>query len=65
MNSEDDFLIRYYTSLFKKAYEDRPNLTPQECAELMHPENVESALPLFERVFQNLRNPAPPKAPVK
>ena len=65
VNSEDDFLIRYYTSLFKKAYEDRPNLTPQECAELMHPENVESALPLFERVFQNLRNPAPPKAPVK
>lgn len=65
VTSEDDFLVRYYTSLFKKAFEDRPNLTPQECAELMHPENVESALPLFERVFQNLRNPAPPKAPIK
>ena len=65
VSSEDDFLVRYYTSLFKKAFEDRPNLTPRECAELMHPDNVEIALPLFERVFQNLRNPALPKAPVK
>lgn len=63
VTSEDDFLVRYYTSLFKKAFEDRPNLTPQKCAELMHPENVEGALPLFERVFQNLRNPVVIKAP--
>ncbi|MCQ2396310.1 MAG: NYN domain-containing protein [Lentisphaeria bacterium] len=63
VTSEDDFLVRYYTSLFKKAYEDRPSLTPQECAELMHPENVEGALPLFERVFQNLRNPVILKTP--
>ncbi len=63
VGSEDDFLVRYYTSLFKKAYEDRPNLTPRECAELMHPESVEAAMPLFERVFQNLRTPMIPKAP--
>lgn len=63
VTSEDDFLVRYYTSLFKKAFEDRPNLTPQKCAELMHPENVEGALPLFEKVFENLRNPVIPKAP--
>lgn len=61
--SEDDFLVRYYTSLFKKAFEDRPALTPKACAELMHPENVEAALPLFEQVFQNLKNPQLPKAP--
>ncbi len=63
VTSEDDFLVRYYTSLFKKAYEDRPNITPQMCAELMHPENVEGALPLFERVFENLRNPMVLKTP--
>ena len=63
VTSEDEFLVRYYTSLFKKAFEDRPSLTPQECAELMHPENVEGALPLFERVFQALRTPVVPKAP--
>ncbi|GEM_PF-2708098 len=63
VTSEDDFLVRYYTSLFKKAFEDRPSLTPQMCAELMHPENVEGALPLFERVFENLRNPVILKAP--
>ncbi len=63
VNSEDDFLVRYYTSLFKKAYEDRPSLTPRECAELMHPENVDAAMPLFEQVFQCLKNPVTPKAP--
>jgi len=63
VTSEEDFLVRYYTSLFKKAFEDRPSLTPRECAELMHPENIEGALPLFERVFQNLKNPVLPKAP--
>lgn len=63
VTSEDEFLVRYYTSLFKKAYEDRPNLTPLACAELMHPDNVKGALPLFERVFQNLKSPVQPKLP--
>ncbi|MBO7741884.1 MAG: NYN domain-containing protein [Victivallales bacterium] len=63
VTSEDDFLVRYYTSLFKKAFEDRPGLTPQACAELMHSDNAEAALPLFERVFQNLKNPVLPKLP--
>lgn len=58
VTSEEEFMVRYYTSLFKKAYEDRPQLTPRECAELMNPDNVEGVLPLFERVFANLRTPA-------
>ncbi len=63
VTSEEDFLVRYYTSLFKKAFEDRPGLTPRECAELMHPDKIEESLKLFERVFQNLKNPVLPKAP--
>lgn len=63
VGSEEEFMVRYYTSLFKKAYEDRPQLTPRECAELMNPDNVEGVLPLFERVFANLRAPAIKGAP--
>ncbi|NLF93232.1 MAG: NYN domain-containing protein, partial [Oligosphaeraceae bacterium] len=39
VKDEEDFLIRYYTSLFHKAYTERPDLTARMCAELMHPDS--------------------------
>lgn len=54
VKSEDEFLIRYYVSLFHKAYTDRPGLTPHDCAELMHPGAVEEHLPIYEQVFEEL-----------
>ena len=52
--SLDDFMIGYYTSLFHKAFTERPDLSPQAMAELMHPEDIEGHIELFERVFANL-----------
>ncbi|NMA42290.1 MAG: NYN domain-containing protein [Oligosphaeraceae bacterium] len=54
VKNEEEFLVRYYTSLFHKAYTERPELTAQMCAELMHPEDVEAHLPLYERVLEEL-----------
>jgi len=47
-------LIRYYTSLFHKAYTERPDLTARMCAELMHPDSVEEHIPLYEQVLDEL-----------
>ena len=54
VKSEEEFLIRYYTSLFHKAYTERPGLTAQMCAELMHPDEVEAHIPLYEQVLEEL-----------
>lgn len=54
VKSEEEFLIRYYTSLFHKAYTERPDLSAQICAELMHPDDVEGHIPLYERVLEEL-----------
>jgi len=54
VKSEEEFLIRYYTSLFHKAYTERPELTARMCAELMHPEDVEAHIPLYEQVLEEL-----------
>jgi len=54
VKSEEEFLIRYYTSLFHKAYTERPGLTAQMCAELMHPDDVEAHIPLYEQVLEEL-----------
>ncbi|MBP1583415.1 MAG: NYN domain-containing protein [Victivallales bacterium] len=54
VHSEEDFLVRYYISLFHKAFSERPELTPRVCAELMHPDDVESHIPLFEQVLGTL-----------
>ncbi len=54
VKSEEEFLIRYYTSLFHKAYTERPGLTAQMCAVLMHPDDVEAHIPLYEQVLEEL-----------
>ncbi len=54
VKDEEDFLIRYYTSLFHKAYTERPDLTARMCAELMHPDSVEEHIPLYEQVLEEL-----------
>lgn len=54
VKTEDEFLVRYYISLFHKAYADRPELTPRVCAELMHPDDVEDHIALYEQVLNAL-----------
>lgn len=54
VKSEEEFLIRYYTSLFHKAFSERPDITPRMCAELMHPEDVDGHVPLYEQVLAML-----------
>ncbi|MFA6814844.1 MAG: NYN domain-containing protein [Lentisphaeria bacterium] len=51
VKSEEEFLIRYYTSLFHKAYVERPEITPRLCAELMHPNDVDGHVELYEQVL--------------
>ena len=51
INSLDDFMIGYYTSLFYKAFTERPDLNPQAMAELMHPEDIDGHIELFEKVY--------------
>jgi hypothetical protein len=54
VKDEEDFLIRYYTSLFHKAYTERPDINARMCAELMHPDSVEEHIPLYEQVLDEL-----------
>lgn len=54
INSLDDFMTGYYTSLFYKAFMERPDLTPQAMAELMHPEDIDGHIELFEKVYSGM-----------
>ncbi len=50
----DDFLLGYYTSLFYKAFTERTDLTPQSMTELMHPEDIDGHIDLFEKVYTQM-----------
>ena len=54
--SLQDFLVGYYVSLFHKAFNERQDLTPRLMSELLHPEAIESHLPLFEQVYESLQS---------
>jgi len=54
VRSLDDFMIGYYTSLFHKAFMEREDLNAQTMTELMHPEDVDGHLPLFEKVYSEM-----------
>ncbi|MGI5925179.1 MAG: NYN domain-containing protein [Lentisphaeria bacterium] len=56
VRSEEDFLLRYYASLFHKAFTERPELSAQAMAELMHPDDVAGHLDFFEQVMQVLKS---------
>lgn len=49
----DEFMQGYYTSLFHKAFMERQDLNAQTMAELMHPEDVEGHLALFQKVYDS------------
>ena len=51
ITSLDDFMVGYYKSLFYKAFTERTDLTPQSMTELMHPEDIDGHIELFEKVF--------------
>ncbi len=51
ITSLDEFLVGYYTSLFYKAFTERSDLTAQAMTELMHPEDVEGHIALFDKVY--------------
>ncbi|MBR0459939.1 MAG: NYN domain-containing protein [Victivallales bacterium] len=57
ITSIDEFRLGYYNSLFHKAYNERPDLTPEVISQLMHPEDPETYRPLFEQVFNFLGTP--------
>ena len=56
VRNEEDFLLRYYASLFHKAFTERPELTAQAMAELMHPDDVAGHLDFYEQVLQALKS---------
>ena len=51
---EDEFRVRYYTSLFHKAYGERDDLTPERCAELLYGDESDTKIGLFTEVFDRL-----------
>lgn len=54
IEDEDEFRIRYYCSLFHKAYGEREDITPELCAELLYGEEAESKVGLFQDIFSRL-----------
>ncbi len=51
----EEFRTRYYTSLFYKAFSERPDITPDACSELLFPETAEEHRAFFEQVLERLR----------
>ena len=54
VEDEDEFRVRYYTSLFHKAYGERDDISPESCAELLYGEEAETKIALFAEVFDRL-----------
>jgi len=52
----EEFRMRYYTSLFYKAFSERTDITATECSELMFPENADEHVSFFEKILERLRN---------
>lgn len=50
----EDFMLGYYSSLFHKAIQERKDIDARAMAELMHPEDVEGHLAIFEKVYAQL-----------
>lgn len=54
VEDEDEFRIRYYCSLFHKAFGEREDITPERCAELLYGDEAETKVGLFQEVFERL-----------
>ena len=54
IQSIEDFMLGYYTSLFHKAFMERQDINPQSMTELMHPEDEDGHIQLFETVYNGM-----------
>ncbi|MFA4944632.1 MAG: NYN domain-containing protein [Lentisphaeria bacterium] len=52
----DEFITRYYCSLFHKAANERADITPQLCAQLMYGDTAPEHIALFELVLRRLKS---------
>ena len=50
----ETFRLRYYASLFHKAYSERNDLSPKNCATLLYPDDPDTHVDFFTRVLQSL-----------
>lgn len=55
----DEFIIRYYCSLFHKAYNERPDMAARVCSLLMYGDTEPDHLALFELVMKRLAGRQP------
>ncbi len=53
----DDFILKYYSSLFHKAFSERDDITVENMLHLMHPEAMQNYVEFFEKVLESLQNP--------
>ncbi len=56
VSQSDEFLLRYYSSLFHKAFNERDDVSPGMCSLLMYGDAEPAHLGLFERVLARLRD---------
>lgn len=54
VKTADEFLTRYYCSLFHKAFAERSDLSARACAELMYPQAPAEHVTWFEEVLTRL-----------
>ncbi len=54
VDSLEEFRIRYYASLFYKAYGERDDISAKACSELLFPNRAEEQLEFFETVLERL-----------
>ena len=52
----EDFVLKYYTSLFHKAFGERDDITVDNMLNLMHPEAAKQYEELFQKVLYELQN---------
>ena len=55
VNQLQEFMLRYYGSLFHKAFNEREDVNPGMCALLMYGDTAPEHVTLFERVLGRLR----------
>jgi uncharacterized protein (TIGR00288 family) len=55
VDQPEEFLLRYYCSLFHKAFNERDDVSPGMCSLLMYGDAEDAHLGLFEKVLARLR----------
>lgn len=52
----EEFRMRYYTSLFYKAFSERPDITAEACSKLLFPDDADEHVDFFEKILERLRD---------